>query len=690
MLSNNKYVRLIREFIRNKIILEVLEKRYKSIDFIRSIQELSEEKTSLQRDKIVQAIREFDLSQKKQIKKNMKLINKSLRKETQTSDYGLGHENLTNLYLELILDYLKTHGDVSLTESLRVAIEFDKELKEKLKKEIQERIRNKKIRFANIKKIFYLYENKIKPITKGDYLHVKDVDQLKEIDEVEGTKIVVIEEPDYIVFHPKTSGQFKGVLEFCLKDLGVPKYKTTTWCTQRRASWLSHKMEENILIYYNKKLFFNEEASKIETPSDDPYEVDSYSEGEAKLNKYSLISLKIDVDTKKIKYESSVDIDNLHTITRENFSKVVNNIEKIENILFEDSESAVYPDSNISELISYENLFETFSFLSKNNQIETGFKFILNTFLLSSETPLEKFQEVIDYALDFSDDYLDNLGDDIDEYIDDENYEEILSDKQIKEYKYLTSRQSKENFFKMVAESLARILTNEFLRSISLSELTKIFSGFCKKTNVGNEFRSFALKYYMERTKTSNVPFYPMAILMYYGSHSDAKSSSSITPSGLSVEIIKGFYDKIIDGLDSAENPEFMEFYLDNYDLLSLSSYLKHNFIFINNPSVHNKILNSNKFKKLFHRNLGNDMNSYGKIFEKYGALIYLCRKNLDVLFENAPMSKDEFFSKLQDKSTNIYKMSENGIVKCFKAKSNIFGSVDATLTLEEIINENS
>ena len=218
----------------------------------------------------------------------------------------------------------------------------------------------------------------------------------------------------------------------------------------------------------------------------------------------------------------------------------------------------------------------------------------------------------------------------------------------------------------------------------------KIFGRLCRKPKVGKQFRSFALEYYKQKTRSSNVPFYPMALLTFYGSHLDAKSTSKETPSGLDVGVIESFYTEIIDSLDRAENPEFMEFYLNNYDILSTASYLKSNFIFIDDPEIQDKIFNSNRFKDFFQRTLGKDMESYKKVFKRFGVLMFIFRDNLDILFQGASMSKDEFFSNLRDENSNIYKMSENGLVECFNSKKNIFGKiVDATSTLEEIIDAN-
>ena len=543
MAKNNKNIRIIKEFVRQRLLLESV---YQPINFYDDVYEVASNKPSMNKEKLVQKILNLkdevlpSISNKKERKKVILDFSKSIRKES-----GFDVRNLT-IYLKPILSFIKASGDTNLEECLRVANLFNDKLLKRVNEDFREKVKSQTITFDNIIKLTYYYEQNILPVVKKSKSNISIEEMVKKYN-----KYVIENNNNYLAIHPTNATDFAEIVRILIKDLDDPNYPSVTWCTQNPGSWEEHNSSEHIIILYNKNLHYSD-RNKFADEHDEELEDPNY------LYKYSMISLKVyknhedyvqdpDEVFEEIAYESSVNIDNEHVITEKGLREAIPNFDAFESKLIKYCQNVV--DEKPKE-INIEDITQSLDFFAEHNMFDKSMSFFESN--IQKRTPLASLKIYIENIL---------------------NYSKINVSK-------------KEFCFKLATELFVNVAYKKAIQHNPMKWLMKDFRQ-CKETLP--EFIDYFFDYCLSKYQSDSRGIYAYALAFYFGTNYDSQMNS---PSGFSKSKILPHYKSIVKKIDSGSlEPLFVNF-CENYEIAGGMSF-SNSFYFVDDKDINLKIVNT-------------------------------------------------------------------------------------------------
>ena len=687
MSKNNKNIKIIREFIRHRLLLENI---YQPIDFYEDVYRIAVNKPSINREDLVQKILNFKeeilpkIKNKKERKKKIIDFTKSIR---TASGFDIRH---LVIYLKPILSFIKTSGDTNLEECLRVANLFNDKLLKRVNEDFRKKVMSETLSFDNIIKLTYYYEQNILPTTK----EAKGNMSLEEMKE-KFSKDIVIDNNDYLAIHPKNPIDFAEVVKVLVKDLSDPDYPAVSWCTQNPGSWSEHNSSEHIIILYNKKLHYSDRDETISmplfnSPKGFKSSKDSEIEYDTALYKYSLISLKVFKDSddffddddfddddevkvfEEISYESSVNIDNDHSITKAGLKAVIPNFKKFNDAIISYCQKATKEEEHkeIKKIDSSE-VAKSLNFFAEHNMFDKALKFFEVD--IQKRTPLQSLnkyaKEIINYAI--------------------------------------LNASHKEFCLKLITNIFVNITYRKAIRKDYMKWLSKDFRE-CKEALP--EFADFFFNYCLGKIQKDNRGVYAYSLAYYFGTNYDDNKKS---PSGFSKSKIAPVYKSIIDRIRSGSLSDalFLNF-LVHYEIHSDNSF-DNCFYFIDEPNINKEVFKTHVSNWLNHKYKVDDItNVYKDLLSDFESgeafyLLYLA-DSLPEFFDQESLTsisnslnsiskeeyqalKEAYYKKIQKTSINSESkfFSEDFLDSSFKKLKNIAGetkTVDGIQYKEEDI----
>ena len=682
MSKNNKSMNIIKEFVKQRLLLENI---YQPINFYEDVYEIAINKPSMNREDLVQKILNLKneilpkIKNKKERKKTILDFTKSIR---DTSGFDI--RNLT-IYLKPILSFMKASGDTNLEECLRVANLFNNKLLKKVNEDFRQKVMSGTLSFDNIVNLTYYYEENILPTTKKAKGNMT-LDEMKE----KFRKDIIIDNENYLAIHPKNSFDFAEVVKVLVKDLDDPDYPAVSWCTQNPGSWSEHNSSEHIIILYNKKLHYSDRDKTINIPlfprsKDDSKDLkDSEIDYKAPLYKYSLISLKVykndegfydddDEDVfEEIAYESSVNIDNDHSITKQGLKAVIPNFKKFNDTIIKYCQkvSSEEEDEEIKKIDPTE-VVESLHFFSDHNMFDKAFKFFEVD--IQKRSPIQALSE---YA------------------------------KQIISYAILNSSK-KEFCFKLITELFINITYRKAIRKEYMKWLSKDFRECVEKSP---DLADFFFDYCSEEIQKDNRGIYAYSLLYYFGTNYDNNKKS---PSGFDKSKIAPVYKSIINKLKTGSLSEALYLnFLVHYEIHSSKNF-DNCFYFIDDLSINKEVFETHilNYLNIVYKN--SDIETcYKNLIENFesgkGFYLLYFANDLSGMFSQESLNnisntlssisekqyqelKNKYYKKIQENSiSNVGKYSnEDYLDNAFEKLKNISGktkSIDGIEYKEEDI----